>query len=149
MYGAKKVDEPVVVDDKELLSAMEIFVGMSKEEREDTIRGLMERVGDDPVKRAEMEGLLKLLDKDNSDSNLKEMVYEDEIAKAKAEARRQLDGTDWKSFWAKQAEILETVLASGQLSPEDAARFKTDEDAWKTQLKIIWDDLQKQGGQEL
>lgn len=84
-------------------------------------------------------------------SKIKELVQEDEIHAAKQEAKRQLDGTSWESFWAKQAEILDSALAGGQLSPEDAARFKTDEEAWKNQLRMIWEDLQlsQQPEQEL
>lgn len=127
---------------------MEIFVGMSPEEREETIRDLMATVGDDEDKRREMETLIKMLPEmesnDSSSSSLKQMIRDDEIAKAKHQASEMLDGSDWGSFWGNQEEILEAVVASGQLRPEDAALFKTDEEAWKKQLRIIWDDLQKQ-----
>ena len=138
-----------LADDKELLNAMEMFMGMSAKEREETIQGLMMAVGDDPAKKAEMEALIKMLPNLDDNSNLQQMIHDDEIAKAKKEAKRQLGGSDWESFWANQAEILENVLASGQLSPEDAALFKTDEEAWKRQLRIIWEDLQPNGKDEL
>lgn len=128
-------------DDAELLSAMEIFMSMSGKEREEAITDLMAAVENDPAKKAEMETLLKMLPDLSDTGDLKEMIREDEIAKAKTEAKRQLDGQSWDDFWSNQAEILQQVVASGQLSPEDAARFVTDENAWKKQLRIIYDDL--------
>jgi len=146
----RTIDSAAILKDTELLEAMEIFVGMSAAEREEAITGLMAKVGDDPKKQAEMDFLLKKVSEMEDSGSLKQMVQDDEIAKAKREAARQLDGSNWESFWEMQAQILEATLESGQLSPEDAARFKTDEDAWKKQLRTIWDDLQKQkGGQEL
>ena len=40
--------------------------------------------------------------------------------------------------------ILEAVLESGKLSPEDAATYKTDINAWEKELKFIYDELQRQ-----
>ena len=40
--------------------------------------------------------------------------------------------------------ILAATIASDQLSPEDAAHFKTDEDMWKKKLRIIWEDVASQ-----
>eukprot|EP00816_Leptocylindrus_hargravesii_P006730 CAMPEP_0196811720 /NCGR_PEP_ID=MMETSP1362-20130617/20022_1 /TAXON_ID=163516 /ORGANISM="Leptocylindrus danicus, Strain CCMP1856" /LENGTH=124 /DNA_ID=CAMNT_0042187097 /DNA_START=198 /DNA_END=569 /DNA_ORIENTATION=+ len=120
-------------NDAELLNAMEIFMSMSGNEREEAIADLMALVENDPEKKAEMETLLKMLPDLGDAGDLKEMIREDEIAKAKSEAKRQLDGQSWDDFWSNQEEILHQVLVSGQLSPEDAARFATDEDAWKKQ----------------
>jgi hypothetical protein len=138
-----------LADDPELLAAMEIFMGMSAQEREETIQGLMKTgaVGEDPAKQAEMEALIKMLPQLDDSSSLQRMIQDDEIHKAKESAKEQLKDDTWKSFWANQAEILESVLASGQLSPEDAARFKTDEAAWKEQLVIIWQDLNGGNGE--
>lgn len=141
------------VNDQDLQDAMEIFIRMSKEEREETIKNLMAAVENDPHGKKEMETLIKMLPEMNEDGNLKFMVQEDEIQKAKQAAQQQLHGQTWESFWSMQAQILESTLASGQISPQDAARFKTDEDAWKAQMRVIWDDLQvqkqTQPGQEL
>mmetsp|Transcript_24717 Transcript_24717/g.49161 ORF Transcript_24717/g.49161 Transcript_24717/m.49161 type:complete len:182 (-) Transcript_24717:156-701(-) len=142
-------DDHPLLNDPDVLMAMEIFMGMSSEEREEAIHGLMKAAGDDPGKRAEMEMIiskLPALDEEtvaNSMSNLNQMVKDDEISKAKEDARQILDGTSWEFFWQNQAELLENVIASGQISPENAARFKTDEVAWKKQLKVIWEDLAK------
>lgn len=158
-------DGPILVDeehpllnDPEVLAAMEIFMGMAPEERASTIKGLMEAVGDDPQKRAEMElivSTLPALDEEtlkNSPagvhSSLKQMIQDDEFAKAKNDARQQLDGVSWEFFVENQAAILDATIQSGQLSAEDAARFKTDDEAWMEQLRVIWEDVAK-GEQEL
>lgn len=150
-------DDPLLKD-PDLLASLEIFMGMSPAEREEAIRGLMDAVGDDPQKRAEMEDLLKklpALDAEqlknspggNVHSSIQQMVHDDEIAKAKQDARKMLDGTTWEFFWENQEAILESTIASGQLSAEDAALFKADTRAWKKQLRVIFDDLT--GKQEL
>eukprot|EP00568_Trieres_chinensis_P006646 CAMPEP_0183293944 /NCGR_PEP_ID=MMETSP0160_2-20130417/2454_1 /TAXON_ID=2839 ORGANISM="Odontella Sinensis, Strain Grunow 1884" /NCGR_SAMPLE_ID=MMETSP0160_2 /ASSEMBLY_ACC=CAM_ASM_000250 /LENGTH=183 /DNA_ID=CAMNT_0025455161 /DNA_START=157 /DNA_END=708 /DNA_ORIENTATION=+ len=147
-------DHPLL-SDPELLGAMEIFMAMSPEEREEAIRALMDAVSDDPVKQKEMEFLISKLPaleeeqikNGRGGGSLKKMVQEDEFAKAKRNAQMQLGDTPWEALWENQAAILESVLMSGQLSPEDAARFKTDEEAWKAQLRLIWEDIQP--GKEL
>jgi len=150
-------DHPLA-NDPELLDAMEIFMGMSPTEREETIRGLMKAVGDDPEKRKEMEYIISQLpameqDQINAgggDSSLKQMIQDDENAKAKEAARKQLDGMSWEDFWANQAVILDNVIANGDLRPEDAILFKTDEEAWKATLRRMWEDLaQNEPGREL
>ncbi|KAL7434244.1 hypothetical protein ACHAXM_003963 [Skeletonema potamos] len=153
-YAAEPIiieeDHPIL-NDPEALQAMEIFMGMSPEEREDTIRGLMEAVGDDPKARAEMELIiskLPALDAEQVDggkqaSSLKQMVQGDEFAKARQDAKRKLDGTSWEFFLENQEAILEATIAGGQLRPEDAALFKTDKKAWLKQLRVIWEDVAK------
>lgn len=155
LQGAHAVEEDhPLLNDPEVLQAMELFMGMSATEREETIRGLMEAVGDDPAKRAEMEFIISKLPAvereqiknspgGRTSSTLKQMVHDDEVAKAKQNARRQLDGTTWETFWENQEAILEATIQGGQLSPEDAARFKTDEKAWEEQLRVIFEDLGK------
>ena len=139
-------DDPLL-NDPDLLASLEIFMGMSPLEREEAIHGLMEAAGDDPQKRAEMEDLIKKLPALDAEqltnspagiqSNLEQMVQDDEVAKAKQDARKMLDGTTWEFFWENQAAILESTIASGQLMVEAAAHFKTDEDAKKEQLRVI------------
>ena len=149
-------DHPLLENDPELLQAMEIFMAMSSEEREDTIRNLMVAVGDDPAKKAEMEYLISKLPELSNEqlansvdgktaSSLKHLVQDDEFAKARQDAKRQLDGMSWEFFVQNEAAILEATLAGGQLSPEDAALFKTDRDAWLRQLRVIWEDVAGKG----
>ena len=127
-------------------------MGMSPEEREETIQGLLEAVGDDPQKRAEMEALIAALPameaeqakRGTQQSNLKQMVQDDELAKAREDAREHLNGTPWSFFLENEAAILEATIASGQLSAEDIALFKTDKQMWLKQLRVIWEDAAKQ-----
>ena len=143
-------DDPLLKDPA-LLASLEIFMGRSPAEREEAVQGLMKAAGDDPTTRAEMADLLEKLSALDAEqlanspggahSSLQQMVQDDEIAKAKRNARRMLDGTTWEAFWENQEAILESTIASGQLSAEDATRFRTDEEAWKNQLRIIFDDL--------
>ena len=155
---AYAADPPIVIDeshpllnDPEALQAMEIFMAMSPEEREITIHNLLEAVGDDPKARAEMELIISKLPAleaeqvAGSESSLKKLIQEDEFAKAKHNAKKQLDGTSWEFFVENQDAILEATIAGGQLSAEDAALFKTDKTAWLKQLRVIWEDVvQKQ-----
>jgi hypothetical protein len=136
-------------DDKELLDALEIFQGMSPEEMEETIIELMQQVGDDdPETKAELETLLnELVPELKSQSNLKQMAEDDEVAAATQDALRLLSGSNWDDLWEKQDVVLEGVLSSGQLTPEDEALFRSDQTAWKEQLRWIWDELQKQAAE--
>eukprot|EP00980_Cylindrotheca_fusiformis_P011386 scaffold2638_cov114-Cylindrotheca_fusiformis.AAC.14 len=149
-------DAKLLSEDEELVEALEIFQRMSPEEMEETVLELMKQMDDDPDGRAELESLLNDIlpelklqqqqdqDQQQQQQNLKQMIEEDEIAVATQDALRLLSGSSWEDLWAKQDIVLEGVLNSGQLTPEDAALFKSDKAAWKEQLKFIWDELQKQ-----
>ena len=69
----------------------------------------------DPKREAEMEFLLQKVNELDTSGSLQQMIEQDEINKAKREASRQLDGRDWESFWAMEAEILAATIESGQL----------------------------------
>jgi hypothetical protein len=109
----------------------------------------MQLVGnDDPETKAELELILnELLPQIKSQSNLDQMVQDDELAVATQDALRSLQGSNWDEIWAKQDVILEGVLASGQLTQESAALFRSDDEAWKEELKFIWDQLQQQAAE--
>ena len=153
-YAAEPIiieDDHPILNDPEALQAMEIFMGMSPEEREDTIRGLLESVGDDPKARAEMELIISKLPALDAEqvaggklaSDLKQMVQDDQVAKARQNAKKQLDGTSWEFFLENEEAILEATIAGGQLRPEDAVLFKMDKKAWLGQLRVIWEDVAK------
>lgn len=137
-------EQASLADDPELVQAMEIFAGMSPQEMEETVRQLMEVVGNDPETIAELKSILEMIPQIESASNLEQMTQDDELAAATEDALRLLGGTNWDAIWEKQEDILKAVLASGQLTPEDAATFKTDQSAWEKELKFIWGELQKQ-----
>mmetsp|Transcript_15375 Transcript_15375/g.18484 ORF Transcript_15375/g.18484 Transcript_15375/m.18484 type:complete len:179 (+) Transcript_15375:148-684(+) len=156
-FSAQAV-EPIIVEedhplinDPDVLQAMEIFMGMSPEERQETIKGLMDAVGDDPVKREEMATIISKLPALEQEqllnspaglkSSLKQMVQDDEFARARQDAKQQLGGVSWEFFVENEAAILEATIAGGQLSAEDAATFKTDKKAWMEQLRVIWEDV--------
>lgn len=135
---------------EELANAMEIFMRMNGKERDEFIQGLLESVKDDPKAKKEMEALVKMVQEmEDNGSNLQQLIEEDEINAAKKEASRQFQGQTWDELWANQEEILKEVLASGQLSPEDAAHLKTDEEAWKNLLKTMYEDLKQPSNDEL
>ncbi|KAL3911519.1 MAG: hypothetical protein SGARI_001608 [Bacillariaceae sp.] len=147
-------DHPLLQNDPQLLMAMETFMAMSAQEREDTIQKLLDAVQDDPKAVAEMELLiskLPALEKEqvSSKSNLKELVHDDELAKARQDAKQQMGGTSWEFFLENQEVILEATIAGGQLRPEDVALFKSDKSAWLKQLRLIWEDATGGGGGEL
>ena len=130
-------------------------MNMSPQEREETILGLLEAVGDDPKKRAEMELIIAQLpamedEKQRAQnrygakvvSNLKHMVQEDEIAKARETAQNHMPSS-WEFFVENQEAILEATIASGQLSDEEVELFKSDKKIWLQTLRKIWEDTSK------
>jgi hypothetical protein len=60
------------------------------------------------------------------------------------EALKMIGDSDWDEVWEMQDLILDIVVASEKLSSEDVATFKTDETAWKKELKFFYDEFQKQ-----
>jgi hypothetical protein len=140
---------PELKSQSNLKQMAELFEGMSPEEMEETIIELMQQVGDDdPETKAQLETLLnELVPELKSQSNLKQMAEDDEVAAATQDALRLLSGSNWDDLWEKQDVVLEGVLSSGQLTPEDEALFRSDQTAWKEQLRWIWDELQKQAAE--
>ena len=140
-------DDHPLLNDPDALQAMEIFMGMSPDEREEAIAALMDAVEDDPEARAEMELLLSQLPALDAEqlknspggthSSLDQMVQDDEFAKAK----ENLGTTPWDFFVENADALLEATIAGGKISPEEAATFKTDKEAWLKQLRIIWEDV--------
>ena len=128
-------EEHPLLNDPEVLAAMEIFMGMAPEERASTIKGLMEAVGDDPQKRAEMELIiskLPALDEEtlkNSPagvhSSIRQMVQDDEFAKAQRDARQQLDGVSWEFF---QGEFCDHSGRYNPIRQADAGRCRSIQD---------------------
>lgn len=50
----------------------------------------------------------------------------------------------WETIWEQRDAILEAVIASGQITAMDAARFRNDRNEWEAELKHIWTELQKE-----
>lgn len=144
------------LDDPELMNAMQIFANMNPEEMEATAKQLKEMLGDDPETLAAIDQVLaeipKIKDGDGEDSvkrSLKQMVADDEVAAATHEALKMLQHADaWEQIWEKRDLILDAVIASGQISDEDAIKFKADSGAWENELKFIWGELKKQAADQ-
>jgi hypothetical protein len=142
----------LLANDPELRNALEIFMAMSPEEREVTIQGFRKTIisgidDGDPTQTVEMERLMEVLSQvetEEDTSSLQQLIQQDEFRKAQQNARQHLDGMDWDAFWSRQADILEATLASGQLTPEQAAEFRTNPKAWEAQLRTIYTDLHQQ-----
>jgi len=169
-----KGDELIM--DQELLNAMELFMGMSGKEREETIQGLLQAAaaassGSDGdgghTNVAEMEALLEMLpameeelknramNKNDGNpvimpSSLQQMIQDDALSRALKDAQNLIlhssKYTDWDSFWADQEIILEATVNSGQLSKEDAAKFQNDPKEWEIVMRSIWADLNLEEG---
>ena len=141
----------MILDDPDLLEAMEIFANMSPEEMEDVLKELQMVLGDDPetleAMREVMEELPAMKAADIQ-RNLKNLVEQDEIAKATADALDLLRKGEWNAIWDRRQEILDAVIASGKIDPEDAARFRSEPKEWEAELKHIWGELQKLAEQE-
>lgn len=145
-----KLEEINFADDPELLAAMEIFAAMSPEEMEETMQELTQMLGDDPETLAAIQEVMDQIPKISASdiqSSLQEMIADDEIAVATQNALKMLHKTDWETIWDKKEDILEAVIQSGQISAEDAALFKSDNEAWEKELKFIWNELQKQAAE--
>lgn len=144
--------EPLVdLTDPELQNAMQIFANMSPEEMEEAMQELQAMFGDDPDATAAIEEVMQEIPKMKSandvQASLQDLIREDEIAVATSDALKllQQDGS-WDTIWERRDDILEAVLASGQIDPADAARFRASKDDWEAELVHIWNELQKQAG---
>jgi hypothetical protein len=151
---SKSMEADVDFSDPELMEAMDIFAGMSKEEMQETLAELMDILGDDPETLAAIQELQKELETMQASGEYDgfagekledSMVTEDELAAATQDALHMLGGaTDWDGIWEMQEVILQGVLESGQLSAEDAALYKNDLSEWEKELQFIWTELQNQ-----
>ena len=135
-----------------------MLAGMSPEEMDETMKELLDMMGDDPETVAAIKGVFQdlpnMVEKDIQSSLLK-MMLNDGVAAATQDALQVLGASDWGTIWNKQGVILEAVIQSGKMSVEDAALFKSDKAAWEKELRFIWNELQTQakeatgGGDEL
>ena len=140
--------EPLLdINDPRLMDAMEIFANMSPEEMEETMKELQGMLGDDPETIDAIQDVMKEIRSMNANdipNSLKDLVEEDEVRVAMKDALQILKDGQWDTIWEHRNFIRDAVIDSGKISPEDAARFKTDQNAWEEELKFIWNELQKQ-----
>lgn len=140
-------EEDIDFDDPELLEAIEMLAGMSPEEMDETMKELLDMMGDDPETVAAIEGVFRdlpnMVEKDIQSSLLK-MMLNDGVAAATQDALQLVGASDWDTIWNKKDVILEAVIQSGKMSAEDAVLFKSDTAAWEKELRFIWHELQTQ-----
>ena len=135
------------MNDPRLMDAMEIFANMSPEEMMETMNELKGMIGDDPETIAAIQDVMKEIQSMNANdiqNSLKDLVEEDEVRVAMKDALTILKDGQWDTIWEHRNFIRDAVIDSGKISPEDAAKFKTDQTAWEEELKFIWNELQKQ-----
>jgi hypothetical protein len=146
------MDQPEIgmdLEDPDLLAAIEMFSKMSPQEMEDTMNELKDILGDDPESLEAMQQVMSEITQLSAmdiKSSLKDIIADDEIQAATDDALRILQSTDqsWESIWEQRETILEAVLASEKLSPEDAIQFRNNPLEWEAELKHIWEELMKQ-----
>ena len=139
------------LDDPELVEAMEAFALMSPEEAEEAFAEVIEMLGedkDDPEMLEAIQEVMREMESMNSGADVKarlsSMTLEEEIAEATEMALEMIATSEWEVIYNKREDILDSVIASGKVSAEDAALYKNDAAAWEEELKYIWDELQNQ-----
>ena len=139
------------LDDPELVEAMEAFALMSPEEAEEAFAEVIEMLGedkDDPEMLEAIQEVMREMESMNSGPDVKarlsSMTLEEEIAEATEMALEMISTSDWEVIYNKREDILDSVIASGKISAEDAALYKSDAAAWEEELKFMWDELQSQ-----
>ena len=130
---------------------MEAFALMSPEEAEEAFAEVIEMLGedkDDPEMLEAIQEVMREMESMNSGADVKarlsSMTLEEEIAEATEMALEMIATSEWEVIYNKREDILDSVIASGKVSAEDAALYKNDAAAWEEELKYIWDELQNQ-----
>lgn len=133
------------------MEAMEAFALMSPEEAEEAFAEVIEMLGedkDDPEMLEAIQEVMREMESMNSGADVKArlspITLEEEIAEATEMALEMISTSEWEVIYNKREDILDSVIASGKISAEDAALYKSDVSAWEEELKYIWDELQTQ-----
>lgn len=139
---AKDIHDPELME-----QALELFAHMSAEERDETMKELKEILGDDPEALIAFEQIMRETPKMTVQvilKSLKKMESKDEVASlATDEALKLLRSESWDTIWEKRSEILEELSASGKINETDAARFRSNPDAWEAELKYVLNELKE------
>mmetsp|Transcript_4140 Transcript_4140/g.7377 ORF Transcript_4140/g.7377 Transcript_4140/m.7377 type:complete len:208 (-) Transcript_4140:39-662(-) len=134
---------------KELLDVMEQFALMSDGEMEEAFSEVVDMLGDDDPEMLEavreIKEALKSSDGSDESTPLMESMTtstDKEIAEATDIALELISKSDdWESIHNKRDGILNSLIATGTVSAEDAALYKSDDGAWEKELRLIWDGL--------
>ena len=130
---------------------MEAFALMSPEEAQEAFAEVLEMMGedkDDPEMLEAIQEVMREMENINTGDDVKyrltSMTMEEEVAQATEVALEMISTSEWDVIYNKREDILDSVIASGKMSAEDAALYKSDAAAWEKELKYIWDELQSQ-----
>mmetsp|Transcript_28994 Transcript_28994/g.58846 ORF Transcript_28994/g.58846 Transcript_28994/m.58846 type:complete len:143 (+) Transcript_28994:2-430(+) len=130
---------------------MEQFALMSPEEMKEAFADVIDILGDDPDTIAAVkEVMLEMESMDADDvtnsvrTTLQTVTMDEEIAEATQIALDMISKSEWDVIYDNRGDILDSVIASGKISAEDAALYKSDEGQWEKELRFIWDELQRQ-----
>lgn len=148
--GLDLSDMQQLMKDPELAEAIEMFTQMNPEEMKEIMDDMMGLFGDDEDASSAIRVVIKEVENmDATDlrETMKEMMEEEEVAKAMQNTMQMLATADESmldEILGKKDLILESVIQSGQLSELDVQKFRSDPDAWEKELKHIWAELRKQ-----
>lgn len=124
---------------------------MSPEEAQEAFAEVLEMMGedkDDPEMLEAIQEVMREMENMNTGDDVKyrlsSMTMEEEVAQATEVALEMISTSEWDVIYNKREDILDSVIASGKMSAEDAALYKSDAAAWEKELKYIWDELQSQ-----
>ena len=130
---------------------MEAFALMSPEEAQEAFAEVLEMMGedkDDPEMLEAIQEVMREMENMNTGDDVKyrltSMTMEEEVAQATEVALEMISTSEWDVIYNKREDILDSVIASGKMSAEDAALYKSDAAAWEKELKYIWEELQSQ-----
>ena len=130
---------------------MEAFALMSPEEAQEAFAEVLEMMGedkDDPEMLEAIQEVMREMESMNNGDDVKyrlsSMTMEEEVAQATEVALEMISTSEWDVIYNKREDILDSVIASGKMSAEDAALYKSDAAAWEKELKHIWEELQSQ-----
>lgn len=145
-----------IMNDPELLEAVEMLSEMSPEEMEETLRSVADMFGDgDPETAAALrEAAREVSEMDVGEmrSALGQMAAEKDVSDAASEALRMLNNADEGTIGTileRKDLILEAVVQSGQITEEDAERYRADPVEWERELKSIWEELRRQAKENI
>ena len=124
---------------------------MSPEEAQEAFAEVLEMMGedkDDPEMLEAIQEVMREMERMNTGDDVKyrlsSMTMEEEVAQATEVALEMISTSEWDVIYNKREDILDSVIASGKMSAEDAALYKSDAAAWEKELKHIWEELQSQ-----
>ena len=124
---------------------------MSPEEAQEAFAEELEMMGedkDDPEMLEAIQEVMREMESMNTGEDVKyrlsSMTMEEEVAQATEVALEMISTSEWDVIYNKREDILDSVIASGKMSAEDAALYKSDAAAWEKELKHIWEELQSQ-----